>query len=187
VNVTIDGRAAPLLYVSPVQINFEVPAGTTAGDVPLTVQTGLGNRLNFIARVAPIAPGLFTANADGRGVVAASAIQIIAGRTLQRPLPVFRCSDTPGSCVSVPIQLGVDTPTYVALYGTGIRSADVGSVAVFIDGNSVPVLYAGPQPESEGLDQINIELPLTLRAAGEVDVVIEAGGVLSNTARIQII
>ena len=30
VSVTIDGREAPLLYVSPVQINFEVPAGTTA-------------------------------------------------------------------------------------------------------------------------------------------------------------
>ena len=187
VSVTIDGRAAPLLYVSPVQINFEVPAGTTAGDVPLTVQTGLGNALNLMGRVAAIAPGLFTANGDGRGVVAASAVQVIAGTTLQRPLPVFRCGDTPGSCVSVPIQLGVDTPTYVALYGTGIRSAPAESVTVFIGGNKVPVLYAGPQPEWEGLDQINIELPFTLRAAGEVDVVIEAGGAFSNTARIQII
>ncbi len=39
----------------------------------------------------------------------------------------------------------------------------------------------------DGFDQINIELPLTLRGAGEVDVVIEAVGALSNTARIQII
>jgi uncharacterized protein (TIGR03437 family) len=187
VSVTVDGRAAPVLYVSPVQINFEVPAGTTAGDVRLTVQTGLGNTLNLIGRVASIAPGLFTANGDGRGVVAATAVQVIAGTTLQRPLPVFRCSDTPGSCVSVPIELGVETRTYVALYGTGIRSAPSGSVAVFIGGNRVPVLYAGLQLEWAGLDQINIELPLTLRAAGEVDVVIEAGGVLSNTARIQII
>ena len=87
----------------------------------------------------------------------------------------------------VPIKLGVDTPTYVVLYGTGIRWAPPGSVAVFIDGASVPVLYAGAQPEWDGLDQINIELPLRLRGAGEVDVVIEAGGILSNTARIEII
>jgi len=86
----------------------------------------------------------------------------------------------------VPIQLGVDTPTYVMLYGTGIRSAPPARVAVFVDGASVPILYAGAQPEWDGLDQINIELPLTLRGAGEVDVVVEAGGVLSNTARIQI-
>ena len=186
-SVTIGGRAAPLLYVSPVQINFEIPAETTVGDVPLSVQTGLGNTLNSFAKVAAIAPGLFTANGDGRGVVAASAIRVIAGSTLQIPLPVFRCGDTPGSCVSVPIQLGVDTPTYLALYGTGIRGAPPGSVAVLIDGASVPVLYAGPQPEYDGLDQINIALPPTLRGAGEVDVVVEAGGVLSNTARIQII
>ena len=185
--VTIDGRAAPLLYVSPVQVNFEIPAGTTAGEVPLTVQTPLGDTLHFFGRVAASAPGLFTANGDGRGVVAASALQVIAGSTLQIPLPVFRCGDTPGSCVSVPIKLGVDTPTYVVLYGTGIRWAPPGSVAVFIDGASVPVLYAGAQPEWDGLDQINIELPLRLRGAGEVDVVIEAGGILSNTARIEII
>jgi uncharacterized protein (TIGR03437 family) len=187
VSVTVDGRTAPLLYVSPVQINFEVPAGTTAGDVPLTVQTGLGNTLNLIGRVASMAPGLFTANGDGRGVVAATAVQVKAGSTLQISVPVFRCGDMPGSCVSLPIQLGVDTPTYVALYGTGIRPAPQRSVVVFIGGTSVPVLYAGAQPEWDGLDQINIELPPTLRGAGEVDVVIEAGGVLSNTARIQII
>jgi len=91
------------------------------------------------------------------------------------------------SGVSVPIQLGIDTPTYVALYGTGVRGAPAGSVGVLIQGVSVPVLYAGPQPEYDGLDQINIELPLSLRGAGEVDVVVQAGGVLSNTARIQII
>jgi uncharacterized protein (TIGR03437 family) len=50
-----------------------------------------------------------------------------------------------------------------------------------------PFQYAGAQPEWDGLDQINIELPLRLRGAGEVDVVIEADGILSNTARIQII
>jgi uncharacterized protein (TIGR03437 family) len=58
----------------------------------------------------------------------------------------------------------------VALYCTGIRRAPAGSVGVLI-----------------GLDQINIELPLTLRDAGDVDVVVQAGGVLSNTARIQIL
>jgi hypothetical protein len=72
--MTMGGRTAPFLYVSPVQINFEIPAGTSAGDVPLNVQTGLGGTLNFFLKVAAIAPSLFTANGDGRGVVAASAV-----------------------------------------------------------------------------------------------------------------
>src|SRR5258708_31150696 len=83
------GRAAPLLYVSPVQINFEIPAGPTVGDVPLSVQTGLGCTLNFSAKVAAIAPGLFTANGGGRGVVAAPAVRAIAGSTFWIPLPLF--------------------------------------------------------------------------------------------------
>ena len=45
----VDGRAAPLLYVSPVQLNFEIPAGTAAGDVPLTVQTHSGILFTFSA------------------------------------------------------------------------------------------------------------------------------------------
>jgi uncharacterized protein (TIGR03437 family) len=65
----------------------------------------------------------------------------------------------------------------VSLYGTGIRGGPPDSIAVFINGGSVPVPYAGPQLECDGLDQINIELPLTLRGAGEGDVVVEAGGV----------
>jgi uncharacterized protein (TIGR03437 family) len=81
----------------------------------------------------------------------------------------------------------VQTERRLTLYVTGIRGAPSGSVAVLIDGNSVPVLYAGAQPQWDGLDQINIELPLTLGGAGEVDVVIAAAGVLSNTARIRII
>jgi uncharacterized protein (TIGR03437 family) len=184
VSMTIDGRAAPLLYVSPAQINFAVPAGTAAGDVPLIVQTGTGSTAGLSAKVAAVAPGLFTANGDGRGVVAATALQVAIGSTLQIPIAVFRCSDT---CVTAPIRLSVDTATYVALFGTGIRNAPAESVAVFIDGASVPVLYAGPQPEFDGLDQVNIQLPLTLRGAGEVDLVVQAAGVLSNMARIQII
>ena len=187
VSVTVADRPAPLLYVSPDQINFEIPSGTPAGDAAFTVQTGLGTTLNFSGNVTAVAPGLFTANGDGRGVVAASAIRVIAGSALQTTLPVFQCGDTPGSCVSVPIQIGIDTPIYVTLYCTGIRGAPSGTVAVLIDGNSVPVLYAGAQPQWDGLDQINIVLPLMLRGAGEVDVVIAASGVLSNTARIQII
>ena len=186
VSVTIAGRAAPLLYVSPAQINFEIPVGTVTGDVQVTVETGLGEPLICSGKVAATAPGLFTANSDGRGVAAAFAYKGAGSPMSQIPQPVFRCGDTPGSCVSAPIQLGRDTPTYVALYGTGIRGAPAASVAVFIDGGSVPILYAGPQPEWDGLDQINIELPLTLRGAGEVDIVIQAGGALSNTARIQL-
>ena len=40
---------------------------------------------------------------------------------------------------------------------------------------------------TKNLDEIIIELPLTLCGADEVDVVVDVGGVLSNTARMQTI
>jgi uncharacterized protein (TIGR03437 family) len=49
------------------------------------------------------------------------------------------------------------------------------------------VLYAGPQPEFDGLDQINVALPIALRGSGEVDVVVRANGALSNTGRINLL
>jgi uncharacterized protein (TIGR03437 family) len=180
-------RQAPLLYVSPNQINFQVPAGTHPGAAAFTVQTRLGTASNFQEEVETIAPGLFTANGDGSGVVAATAIRTIAGSVLQNPVAVFQCGAAAASCLSVPIEIGVDAPVYVTLYCTGIRSSPDGGVAVLIAGRAVPVLYAGPQPVYDGLDQINVALPLTLRGSGEVDVVVQINGALSNTARINVL
>jgi uncharacterized protein (TIGR03437 family) len=179
-------RPAPLLYVSPNQINFQIPAETEPGAVALTVQTGLGADWSFNAEVGTTAPGLFTANGDGRGVVAATAVRSVDS-THQGPVPVFQCGTEAGSCVSVPIELGTDTPVYVSLYCTGIRSSPDSGVTVLIGGQAVPILYVGAQPLYDGLDQINLALPLTLRGAGEIDVVLDVNGTLSNTARIRVL
>jgi uncharacterized protein (TIGR03437 family) len=50
----------------------------------------------------------------------------------------------------------------------------------------VPVLYAGPQPEFAGLDQVNIALTLNLRGMGETELILTVDGVASNTTRINI-
>lgn len=179
-------RFAPLLYVSPSQINFEVPAGTQIGRAAFAVQTDAGATQNGMANIQRIAPGLFTANGDGRGVVAATAVRVVIGSNLLGTAEVFRCGSTPGSCASVPIDVGIDAPVYVSLYGTGIRGAPAGDVSVSIGNRPVPVLYAGPQPVFEGLDQVNVSLPLSLRGLGEVDLVLSVDGQSSNTARINI-
>ncbi len=50
-------RPAPLFYVSPTQINFEIPSGTALGQASISVadQTTTAN-------VAPVAPGIFAAS-----------------------------------------------------------------------------------------------------------------------------
>jgi uncharacterized protein (TIGR03437 family) len=130
---------------------------------------------------------LFTANGDGTGVVAATAFRTIVGSTLQSPVAVFECAPDGGSCVSMPIDVGIDAPVTVTLYATGIRGAPDGGLTVLIAGTSVPVLYVGPRAEYDGMDQVEIALPVALRGSGEVDVVVEVNGALSNTGRINVL
>jgi uncharacterized protein (TIGR03437 family) len=123
---------------------------------------------------------------DGKGVAAASAIRMqIANPSLQSAVPVFVCSAS--GCVSTPLALGVDTPILLSLYGTGIRNrSSLSNMALTINGISTPVQYAGPQPTFEGLDQINVFLPLTLRGAGEVNVVLTVDGQTANVVTINV-
>ena len=66
-------RLAPLLFVSPGQINHLIPAGTAPGAATVTVQSGNGQISSGTVQVAQVAPGIFTANQSGDGVPAGSA------------------------------------------------------------------------------------------------------------------
>ncbi|HEY7336317.1 MAG TPA: hypothetical protein VH639_15610 [Bryobacteraceae bacterium] len=179
-------RAAPLIYVSPGQINFVVPSGTAAGPAAFAAAPPGSSGPTTTAMVQTVAPALFSADGTGSGVAAASAIQVNAGDPrLQNPVPVFQCGAS--GCTAVPIQLGVDTPVYLSLYGTGIRNrSSLASVQVTINGISVPVLYAGPQPDFAGLDQVNVPLTLQLRGAGQSNVVLTVDGQNSNSVTVDI-
>jgi uncharacterized protein (TIGR03437 family) len=177
--------SAPLLYVSPGQINFLVPDNTVPGTVTFAAAGGSAAQ-TFTALVQRIAPTLFSMSGTGAGVAAAFAVAAQTGNSqLQSPVPVFQCDSV--RCVSVPIALGVDQPIYVSFYGTGIRNrSSVASVSMAINKIGVPVLYAGPAPGFVGLDQVNVGLPLGLRGSGESNVVLTVDGQASNVVTINV-
>src|ERR1017187_3573495 len=178
-------RNAPLLYVSPSQINFLVPDNVATGMATFPVG---GNTVaqSFTATVRPVAPALFSMSGTGSGVAAALAVAVQAGNPqLQSPVPVFQCGST--GCAAEPIDLGVDQPVYVSFYGTGIRNrTSLNNVTLTIHDVSVPALYAGPAPNYSGLDQVNVGLPLVLRGSGEVNVVLTVDGQTSNIVTINV-
>jgi len=178
-------REAPLLYVSPGQINFMVPDGTASGAASIAVSTGSTTQ-TFPMIVATVAPALFSANGSGTGVADATAIATQANDpTLQSPVPVFECGSS--GCSAIPISLGVDTPVYLTLYGTGIRSrSSLANVSVTIGSITLPALYAGPSPAFSGLDQVNVLLPLSLRGSGQAGVTLTVDGQVSNAVMIDI-
>ena len=177
-------RLAGLIFVSPSQINFQIPSGTAIGPATVSVNNSFGTSVTV--RIQGEAPALFSVN--GRGIAAATAVALLIPTTRQFPVPVFQCVDTPDSCQLVPIDPGLDRPVFLSFYGTGIRGrSSLDNVTVTMGAVTVKPLYAGPQPQFPGLDQVNVPLPLLLRGAGEVDVVVTVDGIASNPVKIRVI
>ncbi|MEP6963002.1 MAG: hypothetical protein ABI995_13055, partial [Acidobacteriota bacterium] len=159
-------RLAPLYFVSPGQINYVVPQGTGEGLAAVTVRRDGQVVATGTARILKTAPALFTANNSGQGVPAALALTI-APSGARTTVVVYVCGAAAGSCVPAPIDLGAATQqVYLLLFGTGIRGY-AQSVTATLGGVNVPVLGALPQPEFQGMDQVNIgPIPRSLAGRG---------------------
>ncbi len=177
----------PLYSVSPQQVNYLAPSGVKPGPATITVKSGDGTLTSGIVLVAAVAPGLYTANADGKGAAAAIAITAHADGT-QSSQPAFSCGSAAGSCVAQPIAVGAAGDTVVVeFFGTGIRHVtSLSAVSAQIAGQSVPALYAGEQGGYTGLDQINVQIPRSLAGSGTVSVAVTVQGVTSNAVTIAI-
>ncbi|MGH9840637.1 MAG: hypothetical protein ACREEM_17810 [Blastocatellia bacterium] len=58
-------RLAPLFFVSPTQVNYQMPAGTAPGQAIITITNANGAISADAVEIAPVAPGLFSADARG--------------------------------------------------------------------------------------------------------------------------
>src|SRR5262249_36068903 len=188
-------RQAPLFFVSPGQINFQIPPGTASGAGRLAAVAGsqvFGAVLGSgPTRVAAVAPGLFTASADGQGLAAAVALRIKNdGSQIYEPVVIFDQSQN--KFVALPIDLGPDLGTasdqvFLILFGTGIRNRTaLEAVTATIGGSAADVLFAGPQGALIGLDQVNVRLARALAGRGEVNVSLRVDGKAANVVKANI-
>lgn len=180
-------RPAPLFYVSPGQINYLVPAGTRTGPATVTVTAADGAVSTGRIQVEAVAPGLFTANANGEGVAAAVVVRARADGS-QSSEVVFQFDPVLNRQVSLPIDFGPETDQLVlVLFGTGLRGRSaLAGVRVRIAGREAEVLYAGPQGAFVGLDQVNVGLPRRLAGFREVPVTLIVDGKPANSVIINV-
>lgn len=178
-------RAADLFFVSPSQINLMIPAGSAFGDGEIIVRTAGGAEASAPLGLTTATPGVFAANANGRGVAAAFALRVAADGT-QTTEPVFELSESGDSFVPAPIDLGPEgEEVYLILFGTGLRGAS--SVRALAGDGAIPTLFFGPQGGFVGLDQINVgPLPRSLEGAGEIPIQLQAAGRASNSVTITV-
>lgn len=176
-------RAAPLFFVSPNQINYQIPAGTLTGTATVSVNSGsVGG-----GEIVSVSPGLFTADASGAGLAAATVLRVKAnGDQVYEPVVLFD-SET-RRFIAVPIDPGNPAEqVYLLAFGTGFRyRSDLANVSAKIGDSPAEVLFAGAQGDFVGLDQCNIRLLPNLAGRGEVAVVLTVDGKATNTVRIAI-
>jgi uncharacterized protein (TIGR03437 family) len=188
-SMTVANSPAPLFYVSPLQINFQVPWISISKPTQVPLQITQGETLTvFGVMLTPYAPALFTTNGQGSGQASA----IISNTTsLAAPAGAY-----PGSRPAKPGE-------FVLLYCTGLGAvtnqpaagdvspgsppaATVTTPMLTLGGATVPVSFSGLAPNFVGLYQVNFQIPATASAGNAVPLVLSIGGVSSNTATIAI-
>jgi uncharacterized protein (TIGR03437 family) len=181
-------RSAQLFFVSPNQINYLVPVGTSPGLATVTVTNSAGQITTGVSLITPTLPGLFTANANGSGPPAGYLLRVKSnGAQTTEPLAVFdpatnryvpRTIDFFSDSATQPDQL------YAVLFGTGIRNRGaLTSVEALFDLSRSEVTFAGKQGSLVGVDQVNILLP-GFRNTPLVDLVLYIEGKASNQVRL---
>jgi len=180
---------APLLYVSPGQINYQVPSfGVAAGLVNVAVLNGAATVASGVLEAAAIAPTIFTANSTGQGVPAA-LIQRVHSDGSYEYETVATYDATSGQFVAAPIAFNGDS-LYLLLFGTGFdASSGVGGTTVTIgqqwfEGPEMTVLFSGPAPGYAGEDQIDVVLPSSLAGSGQVTLTVTVDGSTANAVTI---
>lgn len=160
VQVRVQGRLAPLYYVSPTQINGQMPYETTPGDGTATVTTA-GVTTNVVTtQVRTAAPGILVVVANG----AAPGDYVVAYATGVGPVDGQPATGEPAGADPLP----------------QARSA----FSATIGGQPANVLYLGLTPGFVGLAQANVVIPDL--PAGDYPLVITVDGVASNAATVQV-
>jgi len=173
--------AAPLLFVSPWQLTFQIPSTVAAGAAQVTVTSTASTQAVSSVQVSSVAPAIFSLN--GLGLAAAFATRVSNGTQITEPAYILNSF---GTFIAKPISMGSGSDqTYLTLYGTGIQAAGQKNVSVTVNGVNAPVLYAGSGGFT-GVDQVNVQLPASLAGTGNVNVQVTAGGTLANQVQITI-
>jgi len=163
VAVTVNGVAAPLYYVSPGQLNVQVPYETALGTAVLGVNNN-GKVTSFQFPVTIAAPGIFAAGdgtlvPSGSGQPGQTLVAFITGAGENTPLIVTGAEPYSGT----PIPLLPQPILPVSLTVGGLPAA---------------LTFVGTPVGVAGITQINFTIPAAV-PAGSQPVIVKVGGVAS--------
>jgi uncharacterized protein (TIGR03437 family) len=162
-SVTINGIAAPLLYIAAAQINLQIPYEVAIGTATLTVKSG-GKSASISFQVQAAAPGIFV-DSNNQNIVPNESAP--AGSTI-------------GLFVT---GAGQVTPSEATGNVPAAGTTPIPDLPVTMTVGGVPAAleYKGLPSWSVGALQINFTVPPNV-ATGSQPVVVTIGGIASKTA-----
>jgi adhesin/invasin len=176
VSVSINGIPAPMVYVSPTQINAQVPFEVGSGPAMLELtKNGVPGQPVPIS-IASTAPQIFL-------TAATHAAAINQDYSLNAPANPAMA----GGVISIfwTGQGVVNNPVMTGAPATALfLNTTVASTAATIGGQPATVLYSGLAPGFVGLAQVNLKIPDL--PSGEYPVVLTVGSSTSNSATVSI-
>lgn len=170
VRVTINGVPAPLIYVSPTQVNGQVPYEIAPGTATLAITVG-GATGQTTFQVAPASPGILVYG-DNRAVAVNPNGSVNGPNAAARPGEVVVMYLSGLGTTNPPVPTGAPAPASPLAQVNYPYSITVG-------GRAAETFYLGQTPGFPSLAQANFRVPAL--APGDYPVVVTVNGVASNT------
>ena len=173
-SVTVGGKPAALLYVSPTQVNAQLPADLAPGAQTLLVDNGNGPGAAYSVTLAAAAPALFFA--PTAAVVKNSNYSLISAANPAKAGDILLVYATGLGQTSPALTTGM----LVAATPLSITPA----VTATIGGKAASVVYSAASPGFAGLYQVAVTVPAGV--TGAVPLQITLSGAASNTVTITV-
>jgi uncharacterized protein (TIGR03437 family) len=154
--ITVNGQPIPLIFVSPGQVNAQMPFQAVGAET-VVVHTPGGTSDNFNLIVQPTAPAVFLSGVAGPANNLPTVIRASNGLLATDSNPIHQ-SDV---LVIYLTGLGQTNPSGVTGYpgpGSPLSRALI-APTVSLGGMNLTVLYAGLAPGEVGVNQINVAVP----------------------------
>ncbi len=179
--VTIQGRAAPIYFVSANQISALVPFATSGPTADIVIRQGNVESNRVVVPVSRTSPGIYslTQNGIGPGAILKSDFSVVSSTNAARRGDTVLIYLTGLGALNPTLADGAAAPTTSLLRVTE-------AVNVYIGGVRATVSFAGAAPGFAGLYQLNVVVPASAPVGSAVPLAIETSNAFHDMVDIAI-
>jgi uncharacterized protein (TIGR03437 family) len=181
--LTVNGLPMPILFVSPNQVNAQLPF-QSVGNVTLILRTPGGTSDNYNLQILPGAPSVFLANIPGQSAAVPTIVRNDDGGLVTDSHPIHRKEST--ALIIYGTGLGQTSPAVQSGMPAPMSPLAVAlnQPTVTLGGVQLPLLYYGLTPGEVGVNQINVTVPSNVPAGWVPLVISQQGSSTTLTVRV---